>query len=242
MRELDLNDDILTLDSSNLKDVSFFGDLVDILRMENGELQMKLNDWRFYKSGLEGAKLKYDNELGYWKVIQGPSNPSDLTDRLFEGDYIPTDDLKEFGVSTESISRHKDNQDLRKKLYNLIEKKVTELNTKQYDTGGYTGAWGPEGRLAILHQKELVLNAADTANFLASMEIMRSIANQIDLRAAAMASSNGLPTLNYQGAAQTLQQEVHIQAEFPNATNHQEIEEAFGNLVNMATQYANRKI
>jgi hypothetical protein len=36
------------------------------------------------------------------------------------------------------------------------------------------------------------------------MEIMRNIANQIDLRAAAMASSNGLPVLNYQGAAQTL--------------------------------------
>jgi hypothetical protein len=29
----------------------------------------------------------------------------------------------------------------------------------EFNTGGYTGAWGPEGRLAVLHQKELVLNA-----------------------------------------------------------------------------------
>ena len=39
----------------------------------------------------------------------------------------------------------------------------------------------------------------------------------------------------------TLQQEVHITAEFPNATDHNEIEEAFRNLTNLASQYANRK-
>jgi chromosome segregation ATPase len=27
------------------------------------------------------------------------------------------------------------------------------------DTGGYTGEWGPEGKLAVLHEKEIVLNA-----------------------------------------------------------------------------------
>ena len=34
---------------------------------------------------------------------------------------------------------------------------------------------------------------------------------------------------------------VTITAEFPNATNHSEIEEAFTNLINKASQYANRK-
>jgi hypothetical protein len=38
-----------------------------------------------------------------------------------------------------------------------------------------------------------------------------------------------------------LQQEIHITAEFPNAINHSEIEEAFRNLPNLAAQYANRK-
>ena len=41
------------------------------------------------------------------------------------------------------------------------------------DTGGYTGSWGSDGRVAILHQKELVLNAEDTANMLASVGILR---------------------------------------------------------------------
>jgi hypothetical protein len=31
-----------------------------------------------------------------------------------------------------------------------------------FDTGGYTGVWGPEGKMAFLHEKELVLNASDT--------------------------------------------------------------------------------
>jgi hypothetical protein len=31
-------------------------------------------------------------------------------------------------------------------------------NLKGFNTGGYTGAWGPEGKLAVLHEKELVLN------------------------------------------------------------------------------------
>jgi hypothetical protein len=48
-------------------------------------------------------------------------------------------------------------------------------------SGGYTGEWGPEGRLALLHQKELVLNSQDTENFLAGINILREIAKAIDL-------------------------------------------------------------
>jgi hypothetical protein len=51
----------------------------------------------------------------------------------------------------------------------------------KYDTGGYTGAWGAEGRLAMLHQKELVLNAKDTENFLVATGILREIVNKIEL-------------------------------------------------------------
>jgi hypothetical protein len=38
-----------------------------------------------------------------------------------------------------------------------------------------------------------------------------------------------------------VEQDVHIEASFPNAVNHSEIEEAFNNLINMSSQYANRK-
>lgn len=150
-------------------------------------------------------------------------------------------DLENLGLDPEKIKNILENKAIDEDKFNAnLLKFINSLPT--FDTGGYTGKWGTSGRLAVLHEKELILNPQDTSNLLTSMEIMRSIVSQIDLQAMAMASSSGLPTFNFGGSPQTLQQEVHIQAEFPNATNHQEIEEAFGNLVNMATQYANRKI
>ena len=105
------------------------------------------------------------------------------------------------------------------------------------DTGGYTGKWGPEGKLAVLHEKELVLNQEDTNNLLKIIEIVR---NAIDgnvatagfgsLRAAGISTNN-----------ETLEQNVIITAEFPNATDHNEIEQAFDSLINRAAQFANRK-
>ena len=51
-----------------------------------------------------------------------------------------------------------------------------------------------------------------------------------------MSAAAGIATGN-----ETLEQTVTIHAEFPNATDHNEIEEAFNNLINTASQYANRK-
>lgn len=111
-----------------------------------------------------------------------------------------------------------------------------------FDTGGYTGTWGPEGRLAMLHQKELVLNAEDTENFLSALGILHSIVDMIDMRAATNAfNSSSLQAQKLTNQMRTLEQQVSIRAEFPNVTNHYEIEEAFNNLINSASQYANRK-
>ena len=97
--------------------------------------------------------------------------------------------------------------------------------------------------MAMLHQKEIVLNAHDTENFLAAIGIVRDISDQIEKNAIVMQYQNQLA--NYRASVgnsgETLQQEVHITAEFPNATDHNEIEEAFKNLTNLASQYANRK-
>ena len=111
-----------------------------------------------------------------------------------------------------------------------------------FDTGGYTGEWDSSGRLAMLHQKEIVLNAHDTENFLSAIDILHNITKVIDLQA--MAQSNALGSLASAttGAhAQVIEQDVTIHAEFPNATNHSEIEEAFNTLLNRASQFANRK-
>ena len=111
-----------------------------------------------------------------------------------------------------------------------------------YDTGGYTGDWGTsDGKMAMLHQKEIVLNASDTENFLSAIELVREIANKIDLNAASAMAGRAMQSSQISDHSQSLEQYVEITASFPNATNHSEIEEAFKNLVNMASQHANTK-
>ena len=112
-------------------------------------------------------------------------------------------------------------------------------------TGGYTGDWaGSFGKLAFLHQKELVLNKQDTENLLAAMEFLNRITSAIDLQA--MNSSLGgllnSPSLGHmRDESGILEQQVHIEASFPGVSDRNELEEAFNNLINQAAQYANRK-
>lgn len=126
-------------------------------------------------------------------------------------------------------------------LFNQYWFKESQL--VKYDTGGYTGAWGPEGRLAMLHQKEIILNAHDTENFLTAVEIVRSMSDRLEANArlAQQGFDYAITAAHYNTEKQQLEQNVHITAEFPNATDHNEIEQAFGNIINLATQYVNRK-
>ena len=111
------------------------------------------------------------------------------------------------------------------------------FGTAKYDTGGYTGEWGTDGRIAMLHQKELVLNAKDTENFLQATQILRTLQNNIN-EIQANVNSGLTPGVNVTAPAADLNQNVHIEANFPNVSNSHEIEEAFNNLVNMASQRA----
>ena len=78
--------------------------------------------------------------------------------------------------------------------------------------------------------------------WLKAVEIVRKIVRVIDLNATNAANAFGALTATTATTnEQIIEQQVTIHAEFPNATNHSEIEEAFNNLINHATQFANRK-
>ena len=110
------------------------------------------------------------------------------------------------------------------------------------DTGGYTGSWGPDGKLAVLHQKEIVLNAADTSNLLASVDLLHNILQVIDVQSMTRQLSGILSSPQFfNNNSQTLEQQVYIEAHFPYATDRNELEAAFNNIINQASQYANRK-
>lgn len=115
-----------------------------------------------------------------------------------------------------------------------------------FDSGGYTGQWTDKGstnngKLAILHEKELVLNAEDTKNILAAVDTVRSISDSLRGQALETANSytSDLDTVTpivTQPITQSVQQDVHIDATFPNVTDHNEIELAMNNLINTASQ------
>ena len=64
-------------------------------------------------------------------------------------------------------------------------------------SGGYTGSWGSTGKIAVLHEKELVLNASDTENILAAVGLLRDFSSAIDLRANLNAIAPGLNSPYY---------------------------------------------
>lgn len=152
--------------------------------------------------------------------------------------------LKEKGVSAAQtiINAKAENGQLYAKYCNRMDEIRNKYSYGKFDTGGYTGDWNGEGRFAMLHQKEIVLNKDDTENFLKTVDIVRQISDMIDLNA--MSASGGLGSLFAASVNKdngVLEQNVHITAEFPNATNKDEILSAFDNVVNLASQYANRK-
>lgn len=115
-----------------------------------------------------------------------------------------------------------------------------------FDTGGYTGSWNSsDGKLAMLHQKELVLNKQDTKNILNAVSLVRTITNNLASNLMSQINSIG----KFENMTKTfmndkfnqIEQNVKIQANFPNVNSKQEIEDAFAELVNMAAQRALRK-
>lgn len=120
---------------------------------------------------------------------------------------------------------------------NNILNKLREIGIVQYDTGGYTGDFN-NGRLAILHEKELVLNKDDTSNLLNTVDIINKLDKEVVAGLALMLQKasggrflDGLDT-------RKIEQEVKIEAHFPNVTSAEEIELSLNNLVNAAAQRA----
>lgn len=121
----------------------------------------------------------------------------------------------------------------------------------KYATGGYTGDWGSDGRLAVLHQKELVLNQEDTKNMLAAVQSIRELAPSMiaEMRArisGTAAASQSLFGSRYSGMrsafdrkATELAQSVQIHADFPGVRDAIEIKEALESLVQTSAQRIN---
>lgn len=173
-------------------------------------------------SGIAGAIWIYGSSASGWGT--GNTRQARLSEK-FGSDYAQQ--VQDYINSHQDARNWSDWQRLKNYYYSTFR------------SGGYTGDWGDDdGRLAVLHKKELVLNSQDTQNMLDMMRIAREVI------AAAGPNALRLNSGRYQSDAATngqLEQNVHIEANFPNVESASEIEEAINNLVNLAAQRANYK-
>jgi len=111
-----------------------------------------------------------------------------------------------------------------------------------FDSGGYTGSWSSDnGKIGILHQKELVLNTNDTENLLNTIEILKSITNSLNSNLFTRMNDIKSGFYNNFSNNDELEQNVHMDVSFPNVNSKREIEEALSDLVNLAAQRAMRR-
>ena len=122
----------------------------------------------------------------------------------------------------------------------VVGGRIDPYTGQRLATGGYTGEWNSEPRLAWLDQKELVLNADDTKNMLDAVQIVRTIADKVSAATTAAAASiggSGLADL-VSAAGESILQNVVINADFPAVQDATQIKQAFNELVNLASQRA----
>lgn len=113
-------------------------------------------------------------------------------------------------------------------------------------TGAATGGLFSNPTVSSLAEEgpELVLNKEDTKNILEAVQNMREVV-RMKLQVASgkidRQTENAQPKEIVKTETSQVDQNVHIEASFPNVSVAAEIEEAFSNLVNQAVQYASAK-
>lgn len=133
------------------------------------------------------------------------------------------------------------------KLVNYDSMRYSSYNLIGYDTGGYTGGdWTASekanGKIGLLHEKELVLNKTDTENILNAVDMVRSMValgrngNYNDI---IRQSNNVVDMASVVQPLDDMGQTIYqVECTFPNATNVDEIQRAILTLPDIAPQYA----
>jgi TP901 family phage tail tape measure protein len=130
------------------------------------------------------------------------------------------------------------------KLVNYDSMTYSSYNLIGYRTGGYTGDWNDtDGKVGILHEKELVLNQDDTRNILNAVDMVRSMTalarngnyNDIIRQSAGVVDMASVVQPMTENMGETIYQ---VECTFPNATKVDEIQQAILSLPDIAPQYA----
>lgn len=221
--------------------------LVDIQRIkaEIGKDAQNMSNTYNNQSGARKDLGGFDlADMGVYAVAQGYTNfARDIASaRAYKlNDGTTADDILNKWLAEKASGQLKQS--------NLSEGKFSELYVQLKDLMGFsTGGYTENGGVAILHDKELVLNQDDTANMLSAIKILDSLApnlakildNRANIGVSMMATkanvSSSVSTIVDKDTVPIVQQ-VQIQADFPGVTSALEIEMALNNIINDATQY-----
>ena len=200
----------------------------------------KVNTYSSNEAGKAYADLSNPGTKGYLEQIETIT----YSDGTTEQKQITKVDKTPENTTGKTPAKSQTNNDDKKK-------KNSTKNASALATGGYTGDWhSDEGRIAVLHEKELVLNKEDTANILDAVNMVRGISNLSSLVSNVISSNIagmalGLSGLSPSGvSANTTSNSnnvFNINAEFPNATDVDEIREAILSLPTLASQYLSQR-
>jgi hypothetical protein len=197
---------------------------------------------------MDGSQLKVkgvgeDDYSATTFVEENAKLINEINEKLLEYTEAKTgsEDRARLGDELEALfKKYHAFKDIVSRVYDPTTLAALNLDNPNYasmDTGGYTGEWGDSGKFAMLHEKELVLNQDDTKNFLDALSISREVLHsmiEMNAKQSSLALGDLYPS-SIQDMSQMLEQQVSITAEFPNATNRSDIEDAFNSLINTAS-------
>ncbi|MEC3664064.1 phage tail tape measure protein [Bacillus subtilis] len=125
---------------------------------------------------------KYDNltndERAFKKIEDKLMNGkiTDISKQLNEFSKFINSNMESIGksISNNLIDKLKEASNA---LSTVVKGNTTGKKVSSFDTGGYTGTGLGAGKLAFLHDKELILNKTDTENMLQAVKEVRKLSN-----------------------------------------------------------------
>lgn len=156
---------------------------------------------------------------------------------------------QEYRIEADGYRIYKDGRYIPAENFKYLPKDVVEKaremkkNAASFGGGGRTPAWGPEGKLGVLHEKERVLDQEQTRSFEKLVDNLPTIKSLIDNVSVFKNASLGTPRLQLSLAGTGgIQQSVNVgKLVFPNVKDSKEIEGAIRSLSTYANQWANRR-
>lgn len=178
----------------------------------------------------------------------GSGSKSTTTNTTTDGKYYLTVNGNKVGNGVYSASEAAKMAALQRKYGNYQSTDV--VSWAQFATGGLADYTGPAWLDGTKNKPELILNPEDTQNMFRTIDAVRQLdkttLNIMDdfinfATSSMMTNMFNLHAGSTNGSSGELQQNVQITAEFPNVQDRNEIEAAFDNLINRASQFIGSK-